>query len=209
MPNWCSNELTIKGEKAELQKLIDFVGAPYERQYAMPPKYEETETTKFSNPVFAFWNVIRPDEELMESYIKSEAWYQWNINHWGTKWDVANVDGENSFETYAFLDKLDEGEIGYSLWTAWSPCIPIIEKLSIKFPTLEFKVMYVETGMEFWGISEYANGELIEERYEEELSHKAYVEMGDVGGCNCAEQEDEEYFYADCPRVVSEEKVNS
>jgi hypothetical protein len=69
--------------------------------------------------------------------------------------------------------------------------------------------MYVEPGMQFWGINEYANGELTEERYEEELSHKAYVEMGDVGSCNCAEGNDEEYFYSDCPRVVSEEKVNS
>lgn len=197
MPNWCDGGLEVEGEKTQLEELRDFLNSPYERKYA-----GDGETiTKFSNPVFSFWNVVKPEEHEMNAYVNTEAWWDWNITNWGTKWDIANVDGVNSYETYV-SDRISEsGELGYSFFTAWSPCSPVISLLAKKFPTLKFTYTYSEPGMDFWGIETYAYGGLVSE-VGGELSHKAYQLMGSVDSCNCSEG-DEEYFYKDCPKNVS------
>lgn len=198
MPNWCSGDLVVEGEPAQLKELMDFLNSPYERKYA-----GDGETiTKFSNPVFSFWNVVKPEEHEMNAYVNTEAWWDWNITNWGTKWDIANVDGENSYRTYLNAETLDSGKISYLFSTAWSPCSPVIELLAENFPTLKFTYTYSETGMDFWGVETYAYGQLVSE-VGGELSHKAYQLMGDVESCNCAWSEDEEYFYKDCPRPVA------
>jgi hypothetical protein len=60
------------------------------------------------------------------------SWYDWRIEHWGTKWDVVNQD-----------HKLVEPgclEIGFA--TAWDPPIPVIKELCKTHPELTFRLQY-------------------------------------------------------------------
>lgn len=198
MPNWCSNTLKVEGEIEELANLIKFLNQPYTITYG-----EKTFT--YSKPVFSFRNVIQPPEENLEEYYKN-GWYGWNIEHWGTKWDIANADGTSGSDVFCEKDSLPMNYVTYVFDTAWAPPRPVIEALSAKYPTLTFTHSYIEPGMCFWGIDIYSNGVKESEIYEDDISHKAYTLLGNEEGCICNYQEDDEYIYSDCPKSV--EKVS-
>ena len=51
----------------------------------------------------------------------SPTWYQWRIQHWGTKWNASSVE-------------ITDGQL--SFLTAWNAPKPVLEKLSQMFPSL-------------------------------------------------------------------------
>lgn len=201
MPNWCEGNLKVEGNPTKVKELVDFLNTPFERNHKEVFK-NEIVTTKYSNPVFSFWNVLKPEPEEMEEYTNSEYWYNWNIANWGTKWDIANVDGENYFSTHLDSSKLEDGVVYYNFSTAWSPCSPVIALISEKFPEVRLRYTYAEPGINFWGVEVYADG-LVSEVGGESLSHEAYRIMGDVENCVCGWDSDEENYYKDCPKNVS------
>ena len=132
MPNWVFNHLDVTGDAADIQAFKDAMNAPYTRKHiATVPDDNGGWTTRveevtYSNPVFSFYNIIRPDESILDEYdaiqpkIKSDtpvsdpnwwadtqeiaktdnSWYNWNIRNWGVKWDVA-VSNDNKYpDTY-------------------------------------------------------------------------------------------------------------
>jgi hypothetical protein len=200
MPNWCTNVLKVEGEQTELENLMKFLNQPYERKYG-----EAVE--KFSNPVFSFWNVIRPSDDELEDYGTGETWYNWNINHWGTKWDIASPDGTMG-DVELQADSLEVNYITYFFSTAWSPPIPIIEAIAEKYPNLTFTHTFVEPGMDYWGVNTYIDGAIAEVNEGDSLSHSAYVQMNDEDGCVCAWADDEDYLYPDCPKAEKLQPVS-
>ena len=50
------------------------------------------------------------------------SWYDWNCNHWGTKWNVRIDEVE--------FDRVDANTLQVKFDTAWSPPVPIFEKLA-------------------------------------------------------------------------------
>ena len=78
--------------------------------------------------------------------------YQWQTDHWGTKWDV---DGELLENHNTFLQ--------YSFDSAWSPPISFLEKVAKDYPSLTFELEYYEGGMEFAGRSTFDGDRHIEE----------------------------------------------
>lgn len=162
MPNWCFNYLSIEGSKEDISAVKAQLNTPFERmhdQWNAETKQMEKKVYKYSNPVFAFWNIIKPTN--LEAYngpqpetdlskgitFESDHWYDWNVRNWGTKWDVAVGDEEKYPET----EITDEGEdfIAYRFNTAWSPPIEAIIKLVDQHPKLKFNLSFEEeTG---WG----------------------------------------------------------
>ena len=51
----------------------------------------------------------------------SPTWYQWRIQHWGTKWNASSAE-------------ITDGQL--SFLTAWNAPKPVLEKLSHMFPSL-------------------------------------------------------------------------
>ena len=170
MPNWCFNYLDISG--GDVSTLKSQLNAPFEVMHDSWNKETgqmEKKLFKYSNPVFAFWNIIKPTN--LEAYngpqpetdlskaiaFDSDHWYDWNVRNWGTKWDVAVGDDNKYPET----ELTDEGEtfLGYRFNTAWSPPSEAIAKLSEQYPDLVFTLSFEEeTG---WGgeiIFEGGNG---------------------------------------------------
>jgi hypothetical protein len=74
----------------------------------------------------------------------TSGWYDWRLENWGTKWDV--------YETQC--TRINANTLELNFYTAWSPPIPIYDKLvDMGF---EVTARYLDEG---WGyIGEYTGG---------------------------------------------------
>jgi hypothetical protein len=113
MPNWCDNSVRLS--------------------HSDKSKVDALEAVLQSEDKAVFQH-LRPRPESEE-----ENWYDWNVNHWGTKWEISIIDWERH-----------DNEIWISFETAWAPPIALYEYLH----DLDWKVegLYHETGMAFCGI---------------------------------------------------------
>jgi len=66
-------------------------------------------------------------------------WYEWACKHWGTKW--------NASDFYVSIDERERFECRFD--TAWSPPVPIWEKMGSLFPALTFSLEGYEPLMDF------------------------------------------------------------
>jgi hypothetical protein len=118
MPNWCSNEVIISGDKKEIKKLKD----------------KAFKKNKDGAEIFQFNNLIpRPKKE-------EKNWYNWNINNWGTKWDV---EATSHYE--------DETSLEMEFDTAWGPPAGVFYQIKNEFPNLQISWFYHEPMMELAG----------------------------------------------------------
>jgi hypothetical protein len=172
--------------------------------------------------VFAFWNIIKPSDEILDEYfavhpkVKSDVpvtdpnwwasveekrkesnhWYDWNITHWGTKWDVAvEMDEEYSTTELDFFDDRTH----YRFQTAWSPPEDAIARLAFMFPQLRFTLNFEEeTG---WaGMIVWEDGRIVESAfYDIPESHQDWIDRDEEDRCECQLGNDPEYWFEDCP----------
>lgn len=113
MPNWCNNTLTIShNDPAMIQRIIDHKDSPLQEFIPCP---HDPET--------------------------SSEWYNWRIEHWGTKWDI-------EFYTMEIFNEGKTMQVTFD--SAWSPPLAAYAKLE----ALGFDVdaFYSETGMSFVGL---------------------------------------------------------
>jgi len=61
-----------------------------------------------------------------------EGWYDWRVENWGTKWDVAEVEITQPLTLHDDED-VDPASMNasfsFNCWTAWGPPIPVWDKL--------------------------------------------------------------------------------
>jgi hypothetical protein len=204
MPNWCNNDLEIQGKPIELEFIKDTLAKPYLFKGSKLIPKTEREGWEFQaieeviKPIFSFRNVIKPPNT--ELYNKSglsfengeamdpRAWYRWNLDNWGTKWDLS--------DDITFIDT-DPNKLIYAFETAWAPPVPVVEALAKEYPHLTIIHSYYEEGMGFYGISKYENGVLVETE-EGDLSHEAFTKL--ERNCYCEAYEDEDLPFSDCPK---------
>ena len=192
MPNWCDNTVSISGPDDVIKRLDEFVGRPL-------VSHDE----KVDEPIFSLANIKPSTPDLDPKYslfptTGADDWWNNNVNSWGTKWDVFG-EGVNRH--------MEEGHVSYSFQSAWAPPTPVIERLAEIFPEVEIEFKYMETGMDFWGVETYKNGELLGEQ-SGSISHEAYEIMEyECWACQSYEEEGEseeyfEYLHEDCPPKV-------
>jgi hypothetical protein len=116
MPNWCSNRATITGPAPVIKEITDILNQ--------------------ENPGLLSWMVPQPKFE------GDQDWYMWNVNNWGTKWDVTDVYFENQPE---------EDTIEFSFCTAWSPPVEAFYTWAARDGRVQFKLEYWEPGVGFVG----------------------------------------------------------
>jgi hypothetical protein len=160
MPNWVYNGLTAQGPHESITKLKEQMNQPFTRVHdnwnAETGKMEKKLVT-YPNPVFAFWNIIKPTD--LDAYdkqadlskdIHGNDWYNWNLRNWGTKWDVAVSSEDKHPDTY-MEETEDEwtASVFYNFNTAWGVADKALTNLSSQYPDLLFTLSYEEeTG---WG----------------------------------------------------------
>lgn len=91
-------------------------------------------------PGHIYMGPLGPEEK--EKY-GADNWYDWSIEHWGTKWNAESADFDGNYICFE---------------SAWSPAQPVIAKLASLFPEAELWYQYEETGMCFCGAAFYRNG---------------------------------------------------
>ena len=138
MPNHCDQQVHIHGQRLLVETIY----------------YSLTDNGHFSQ----FCQLIKPMpfEQWLAPKTKwqgfeVEGWYDWRVNNWGTKWDVVDVDITQPLT----IDDDQNASFSFNCWTAWSPPIPVWDKLVEM--GLSVDASYQDEGMCFEG--EYLNGE--------------------------------------------------
>jgi hypothetical protein len=107
-----------------------------------------------SQQIDNIYNVMNTDDTELCNYLVPEprddageptsGWYDWRLQHWGTKWDIYN----------ATCERMDANTLVMSFDTAWSPPIPVFDKLvDMGF---EVNARYLDEGWLY--IGEYIDG---------------------------------------------------
>jgi hypothetical protein len=205
MPNWVSNTVHVHADtKEQLDRFIRKTTKPHPEVEDLA--YYDSEASlvavlKDSAEEFSFWNILRPKKKLWKEYFSTSGsggatpennWYSWNTTHWQTKWDACNPEVERGDDTYATI----------TFDTAWSPPMGIVDALGKKFPELSFTWAWEEE-QGFGGEWEIKGDDVEEtESYDIPKSHADFEERGRT--CMCDWLDEEEDWYADCPRKEEE-----
>lgn len=126
MPNWCDNSITVSHPDKEM--MVKFASA-------------------VTDGILFGTFIPMPESET--------DWYGWNVDNWGTKWDVS--DGNFDLE--------EDGLSGHGWFnTAWGPPIAAFEKLQ----ELGFSIdaLYHECGMGFAGTWEDGEEHYVDNYYD-------------------------------------------
>lgn len=231
MPNWVFCNLSFTSDDFELlDEIKTMLSQPYETRFPDhkwnedTKQWDSTPATQTHESAFSFWNVVKPTD--LDTYFAGESgkaksnspedigkriadgfrfgmdWYNWNSREWGCKWDAGDV----------YLDETVNSDnsktLNYRFETPWSPPMPIVERLVEMYPQLVIDFEYEEE--QGWGGElTYVNGELtFDKSWDIPNSHADWMELDRVDSCNCQHEDDQEYWYDDCPRDLTNEQVS-
>lgn len=158
MPNWCENCVTIHGSKekiAEIRSVLEnykhgetvgFLG------YCVPePDYTVTPVAKTFPFISAEYAKTEEEKEIAlknEPTIRPDSWWDWRIQHWGTKWEI---------DPDYISDHKDTDYISLGFSSAWSPPIEAYQALLKQEGITSIQANYFESGADFVGI--FVDGE--------------------------------------------------
>jgi len=166
MPNWCNNNIIIKGPK---NKLKDLESAAREGTFCnhlmpMPKVLEGTEANGSKRP-------------KIRKLTGANDWYDWRVDNWGTKWDIDAYDG--SIKTSQELLGKDNGnaELSFGFDSAWAPPLNAIADYLDKNEDVSMKLWYYEPGCDFGGVWEDFNDDC----WELSTTPDSFFEQDDQG----------------------------
>ena len=167
MPNWCYQNLTVKGDNAELSRLIKETeqqtdeGEKYISFNALIPCPQElTDTVEGSYGDEEKQKAL--EEQQKKNLLKYgfRTWYDWAEKVYGTKWGACDVSQHTELTPTSSY-------INYSFQSAWSPAMELLSGMSMLFPTLTFGVSFTEESDAYAGWIILQNGETVgAEEYE-------------------------------------------
>jgi hypothetical protein len=155
MPNWCNNNLQIRGAKKDVQAFVKLVKSTavddrcaciFRALIPMPDELRNTESPA-------------RDEELakqMKDKYGASDWYDWCIQNWGTKWGCCEIDID---EIHKYDDERYIVNISYD--TAWAPGDDELRPMFEIWKNLDFFLSYEESGMGFKGYLAVFRGETV------------------------------------------------
>ena len=150
MPNWCRNRVTVYSDVKEpiekITKIFENKKSVF-GQIIQEPDWRRlpNEKGEFSKPKKYYGKngeVMFESNEFPDGK-NDDRWYHWNIQNWGTKWDIT-ADAVD-------VDQYDSEVIELEFDTAWSPPEEICFRLREMFEDVNISWFYAEPGMEVAG----------------------------------------------------------
>ena len=144
MPNWCNNNLTLQHEDPAMIKraadalergefLQEFIPVPEQLKIVAGFVGDPVEQAK-----------LEADTKRNVEELGYGNWYDFQVNEWGTKWDVG---GDSQTDIHP------DGKMLHTYFdSAWSPPVAAYEKLTAMGFTVG--AMYYEGGMAYAGVWE-------------------------------------------------------
>ena len=152
MPNWCQNRVDVYSEnKTDLEKVLDifqdkksvFGRVIQEPDWMnIPFKGELPKKREMKSPNGEVFTTVT---EFADG-IQDTRWYDWRLENWDTKWDVA---GSVEVEKEEWKGELESFTAEFS--TAWAPPEGICMRLRQLFPNVSISWFYDEPGMQAAG----------------------------------------------------------
>ena len=191
MPNWCYNNLVVKGKEEDLDKFkTKYKGTFTNKKGTWLDFNKIISNQNDKNKWKPKWKKLTPKEQKEWSddfnhYWFNKSGYNWQIKNWGTKWNAYTSEP-------AHTDILK-----YGFDTAWSPCIPIIYKLIKTNPKLEFELQFEEWGMCFMGEITGKDGKVITD-----ISENCDIkECPDCGNTTLKPKSKDKFECGDCGKI--------
>ena len=106
-----------------------------------------TDEEAFKDHLLSKYSVLKSEYDQVKIALEQTGscnWYDWSIEHWGTKWN-----GHGRSVDVQTWGEYSEAELNFD--TAWSPPLPVIKALGEKYPDLSFTLVYYESGGAFHG----------------------------------------------------------
>ena len=150
MPNWCRNRVTASGDEKQISKIAEIFSDKKSifNHIIQSPDWSRLPNEDGEFPVpeehkNADGEVIFTTSNFPKSGKNDDRWYHWNIQNWGTKWDITadSVD----------MEHIDSEILELEFDTAWSPPEEICYALRERFEDVNISWFYDEPGMEVAG----------------------------------------------------------
>ena len=138
MPNWCNNNITIKGPKKKIDAVVKAVNKGELLNHFLPMPKQLKDTT---SPT--------PEGSKQPVVDGFDNWYDWRVSNWGTKWDIDVY--ENA------VSRIDDETVTFGFDSAWSPPLNAYQAVIERHPDISITAYYYEPGMDFAG--EWADGD--------------------------------------------------
>lgn len=136
MPNWCSNTLIIEAPSLEaLDAVLMRIKGRRKRQFI-----SFTRIAPHPKENMGIRGNLQPGNK--------DKWYDWNLEHWGTKWNAHDCDL-----------KVDNNVATLGFRTAWDRPREAILALSCLFPDVDFELRYSEWQAGFQGLVRFKAGD--------------------------------------------------
>lgn len=133
MPNHCTNNLIVTGNKDDVQTFTNSI---------------TTSPNKKDGEPFSLLGHFIPQPADI-----GEGWYQWAYENWGVKWE----------EYDRWIVSTTDNSLHIRFDTAWAPPRVGLEIISTMFKNLTFALTYEEEGWGFAGVVRYKNGTLLQD----------------------------------------------
>lgn len=160
MPNYCENDLTIRGSYKAIENVI--------KKYTTSELAYRQSNGDMDLITYLDFERINPTPKKEDGEI-IEDWYNWRLANWGTKWNLAG-DGIFSFKINQPDKDDDVVELTSCFNTAWTPPYELLQYLSNIEQDIKIEISFYEPGCAFGGRYEFEKGETTYEEYEEYCS---------------------------------------
>ena len=109
----------------------------------------------------------------MAQYPGEKNWYDWSVNHWGTKWNAYGSD---------YLPKVDDSLV---FQTAWSAVPNVIQELSSRYPDVVMEYGWADEDFgSNTGSMEFKGGDVISVYLPDDQTPEAYEFAAAVQGAS-------------------------
>jgi hypothetical protein len=168
MPNWCSNSIEIVGPRDKIRALWLDAKQSEGLLNALRPQPAGLDITAGREGPDGSPEQVALEAREAENLEKHGArnWYDWNVNNWGTKWDVG-LDGleyeEDADGNFDNGTGIPHARITGWFDSAWAPPTNAVAYFCEANPDVRVTLDYYEPGMCFVGRMIADNGEVEED----------------------------------------------